>query len=116
MRLLQFGVQAAPPIKDTGNDLVAFLGRSVRTIQIKTGSNRISKDRRLPKHYDILAFVHLHTHSGVVALDASRVFVVPRSAVGTRRSVSALAPYELHHDNVERSMNLLACLFSANGP
>src|SRR3546814_14802490 len=90
LRLLQFGVQAAPPIKDTGNDLVAFRGRAVRTIQVKTATNRVSRDRRLPKHYDVLAFVLLHSTDGIVALASSRIFLVPRASVGTKRHVSSL--------------------------
>ena len=117
LRLLQFGVQAAPPIKDTGNDLVAFLGRTVRTLQVKTSANRVSRDRRLPQHYDVLALVLLDSADGVVALDASRVFLIPRESVlGTLRNVTSLAQYELLHDNVDHSMALLARLFSPGGP
>ena len=117
LRLLQFGVQAAPPIKDTGNDLVAFRGRAVRTLQVKTSANRVSRDRRLPQHYDILALVFLRSTDGVVALDSSRVFLVPRSSVnGARRNVTSLAQYELPYDNVDHSMALLARLFSPGGP
>jgi hypothetical protein len=36
MRLLQHDVQAAPPLKDSGNDLIALRGFVVRTIQVKT--------------------------------------------------------------------------------
>ena len=116
LRLLQFGVQAAPPIKDTGNDLVAFLERTVRTIQVKTSANRVSRDRRLPQHYDILAFVVLHSADGVISLDASRIFLLPRHAVqATRRSISSLLPYELLHNNVDHSMQLLGQLFPAGG-
>jgi hypothetical protein len=113
LRLLQFGVQAAQPIKDTGNDLIAFLGHTVRTIQVKTSTNRVSRDHRLPPHYDILAFVLLRSAHGVVALDSSRIFLVPHASVrGTRRSLASLAQYELLHDGVDHSMRLLEQLFS----
>lgn len=116
LRLLQFGVQAAPPIKDTGNDLVAFRGRTVRTLQVKTSANRISQDRRLPEHYDILAFVFLRNADGMVALDSSHIFLVPRSSVqGTHRNLASLAQYELLHDNVDHSMCLLDRLFTPDG-
>ena len=116
LRLLQFGVQAAPPIKDTGNDLVAFRERTVRTLQVKTSANRVSQDRRLPQHYDILAFVLLRSSEGVVALDSSRIFLVPRISVqGTRRNLASLAQYELLHDNVDHSIRLLERLFAAGG-
>jgi len=113
LRLLQFGVQAAPPIKDTGNDLVAFHGRRVRTLQVKTSANRISKDSRLPQHYDILALVLLRTAEGIVELDSSRVFLVPHGELhGLRRTVASLERYELPHDNVHQSTALLAHLFA----
>ena len=116
LRLLQFGVQAAPPIKDTGNDLVAFYGRTVRTLQVKTSTNRISQDRRLPQHYDILAFVLLQNIGGVVELDSSRIFLVPHDAVlVTRRNLASLEPFELCHDNIDRSMTLLEDLFPPGG-
>lgn len=112
LRLLQFGVQAAPPIKDTGNDLVAFHGRTVRTIQVKTSTNRISKDRRLPRHYDILALVLLHSADGAIALDSSRIFLVPYADErNTSRSFDALSRYELLYKNVASSIELLDRLF-----
>ncbi|MGN6224309.1 hypothetical protein [Pseudoxanthomonas sp.] len=112
LRLLQFGVQAAPPIKDTGNDLVAFRRRTVRTLQVKTSTRRISQDRRLPEHYEILALVSLHNYEGVVALDVSRVFLIPQALVmDTRRNFRSLAHYELRHDDVNHSMRLLEYLF-----
>lgn len=36
LRLLEYGVQAAPPIKDTGDDLIAIKGETVKFIQVKT--------------------------------------------------------------------------------
>ena len=34
IRLLQFGVQAAPPIKDSGNDLIAVNDREFRAVSV----------------------------------------------------------------------------------
>ena len=115
LRLLQFGVQAAPPMKDTGTDLVAFRGRTVRTIQVKTAINRVSRDRRVPPHYDVLALVLLRSDNGIVELDASRIFLISKNfAQETRRGLHSLATYELCHNNVDRSMSLLSSLFPAS--
>jgi hypothetical protein len=38
LRLLQYCVQAAPPIKDSGNDLIAVRGEEFRGIQVKTST------------------------------------------------------------------------------
>ena len=35
LRLLEFDVQAAPPLKDSGNDLIAIRGIAMRAIQVK---------------------------------------------------------------------------------
>lgn len=43
LRLLEFGVQAAPPIKDSGNDLIAIKGEVVKFIQIKTSKKTIPR-------------------------------------------------------------------------
>ena len=36
LRLLEYGIQASPPIKDSGNDLLAVKGRQFRFVQVKT--------------------------------------------------------------------------------
>jgi hypothetical protein len=41
LRLLQYDVQAAPPLKDSGNDLIALRGFVVRTIQVKTTTDAL---------------------------------------------------------------------------
>lgn len=112
IRLLQFGVQAAPPIVDTGNDLVAFRGHAVRTIQVKTSSNKIPQSRRLPDRYDVLALVVLGSFDGIVSLDKSRIFLIPcKLARETKRNLSTLERYELRHDAVAQSMWLLDKIF-----
>ena len=61
LRLLLYNVQAAPPIKDTGNDLIAIIGQSFRAIQVKTTKIfpvKISK-AKLPNFYHVLAIVVL---------------------------------------------------------
>ena len=57
--LLAHGVQAAPPVKDSGNDLIGIRGRIFRAIQVKTSkTGRIKKPKLLVK-YHILVIVHL---------------------------------------------------------
>ena len=116
LRLLQFRVQAAPPIKDSGNDLVAFHGTTVKTLQVKTATGRIPTDNRLPEHYDILVLVVLERTDEALPLDHCRIYLVPRNAVAaTARSEAALAPYELRHQDAAHSMAFLDQVF-ANGP
>jgi len=81
LRLLQFNVQAAPPIKDSGNDLIAVRGEMFRGIQVKTtAGDRFSKPT-LPKHYHIVAFVSLSSDDAGLYLDKSEIYLVPRAAI-----------------------------------
>ena len=59
MRLLEYGVQAAPPLKDSGNDLIAIRGEIVKFIQVKTEQRK----RNLPKFYHLLVMVDLIKNS-----------------------------------------------------
>lgn len=113
LRLLQFHVQAAPPIKDSGNDLVAFHGTTVKTLQVKTATGRIPTDKRLPENYDILALVVLDRTQEALHLDHSRIYLLPRNAVAdTARSEASLAQFELLHHDAAHSRALLNRVFA----
>jgi len=101
LRLLQFGVQAAPPLKDSGNDLVALLGYEVRTIQVKCSAVGIPQIRNLPERYHLLALVVLHGHDDMLHLDRTPIYLVPRDAVaGLPQTPEDLAPYLLCREHV----------------
>jgi hypothetical protein len=105
LRLLQFDVQAAPPLKDSGNDLIAIRGEDIRAIQIKTTSaDHFEIDRRsLPQLYHALALVHLAGEERTLFLDQSRIFLLPREDVGKGYyTFDELAQYELHEQSVDR--------------
>jgi hypothetical protein len=78
LRLLQYEVQAAPPLKDTGNDLIAIRGQVFKAIQVKTRTTDQFGLGELPKRYDLLAIVALSANGDEVALDHTQVFLVPR--------------------------------------
>jgi hypothetical protein len=78
LRLLQFNVQAAPPIKDSGNDLIAVRGEIFRSIQVKTTTSGHFPKRKLPKHYHIVALVKLAANDAELLLDESEIYLVPR--------------------------------------
>jgi hypothetical protein len=59
LKLLQYGVQAAPPLKDTGNDLIAIKGDVFKAIQVKTTTKKTFSLDKLPKKYHLLALVQL---------------------------------------------------------
>ena len=81
LRLLQFGIQAAPPLKDSGNDLIAVHGEVFKAIQVKTTTTGSYTKHNLPKYYHILAVVDLQGNGKEVFLDQSRVFLIARDMV-----------------------------------
>src|ERR1017187_5603513 len=73
--LLAHGVQAAPPIKDSGNDLIAVRGHTFCAVQVKTSRDG-SIDKPNPKRlYHILAVVHLPFERDFPLVDKARVFL-----------------------------------------
>jgi len=107
VRLLEHDVQAAPPLKDSGNDLIAVCGETFRGIQVKTTAGRRVTGGRLPKHYRILALVHLVATNTNVLLDQSRIFLIPREAID--KTKGRIPPdferYELNAQHVAALFN-----------
>jgi hypothetical protein len=77
LRLLEYGIQSAPPIKDSGNDLIAIKGEVVKFIQVKTSKNKAqSIGKKLPQIYHIVALVKLiYSERRELLLDKSQIFV-----------------------------------------
>ena len=103
IRLFQHGVQASPPIKDSGNDLIAIRGECFRAVQVKTRTTDPFVLGPLPARYHILALVHLIGEGENVRLDHSRVFLVPREVAESRaiRSFGDVADFALGRELVE---------------
>jgi len=89
LRLLEFGVQAAPPLKDTGNDLIAIRGTAMRAIQVK--ATKIEdygyqiRVADLPPLYHALAIVKLKGDENTLMLDESRIFLIGKDDVRNGR-------------------------------
>lgn len=81
LRLLENGVQAAPPLADSGNDLIAIRGEVFRAVQVKTTTREVFTKGNLPEHYHILAVVQLQSDEDKLYLDRSRVFLIARDEV-----------------------------------
>lgn len=92
LRLLQYNVQAAPPIMDSGNDLIAIKEEIVKFIQVKaTTGNRINNLEELPKIYHILALVFLKKNGKNILLDESEIFLLEKKRVNKKSySLSSL--------------------------
>lgn len=75
IRLLEHGVEAAPPLTDSGNDLIAVKGDIIKTFQIKTHSGP-GRRARSNRKYDILVDVNIERdEEGKILLDQSRIYL-----------------------------------------
>jgi hypothetical protein len=95
LRLLQFGVQAAPPIKDTGNDLIAVRGEAIRLVQVKTRTDLKLQVNNLPKHWHILALVRLEFHDEELALDECEISLISRQEYKKNGLPKDLSPFRI---------------------
>ncbi|SRR3989338_4340217 len=103
LRLLQYDVQAAPPLKDSGNDLIALRGCVVRTIQVKTTTEALPAWPPEARLYHLLAVVRLEGEDRELWLDKSEIFLVPRRDLhGLARTWEALQSFALSEAHVSR--------------
>ena len=81
LRLLQHDVQAAPPLRDSGHDLIAIKGGIFKTIQVKTTTiGRVDRPK-MSTMYDILALVSLRGHDSIIQLDKSEIYLIRKEEV-----------------------------------
>ncbi len=104
LRLLQYGVQAAPPLEDSGNDLIAVRGFTLKAIQVKA-TRKTDKKWQVPRDrlYHVLALVRLDGHDNILSLDKSEVYLIGREFIenGTFHRTD-LAPYRISQTLVDR--------------
>lgn len=104
LRLLQYGIQAAPPLKDSGNDLIAVRGSIFRAIQVKTTGNsdgtwRIPRNKR----YHILALVRLRVRNSQLYLDETEVYLLDRKLIESRcYDLSNLSNHRISQELIDR--------------
>lgn len=80
LRLLQFGIQAAPPLKDSGNDLIAIKDDIIKCIQVKsTIKDRIKLNKE--RKFDLLAIVFLKYNNGKYSLDESKIYLLGKGEI-----------------------------------
>jgi len=102
LRLLEHNVQSAPPIKDSGNDLIAIRGATFRAIQVKTRTGDRYAKNDLPDLYHILAVVRLVGNKDTLLLDASQVFLIPHDRVeDASTSFEELGEFALSADHID---------------
>jgi hypothetical protein len=107
LRLLEHDVQAAPPIKDSGNDLIAIRGQVFRAIQVKTVTGGRYRKNNLPDFYHILAVVSLQGGEESLFLDESPIFLIPNYRVeDAPTAIEALGEFEISQDLVNMFFSL----------
>ncbi len=95
-RLLCYGVQAAPPLKDSGNDLIAVKGPVMRAIQVKTTQNFRYVAPRKKSAYHILAVVQLMGEGQFVDFQSSKIYLIPHPLVHELpREISKIQDWEI---------------------
>ncbi len=103
LRLLQYNVQSAPALKDSGNDLIAVKGDIFKAIQVKTTTkdNFILKDLD-KKKYHILALVKLIGENNDIHLDESKIYLLQKSEVSkSTYSIEELTDKELNETRID---------------
>jgi hypothetical protein len=111
LRLLEYDVQAAPPLKDSGNDLIAIKGKQFRAVQVKATRDANSftfKNKELKERlYDVLALVQIVGEGQTLRLDECRIYLIPKEAVRKGYyGAKELAEHELNR-------NVVNALFAA---
>src|SRR2546430_10346307 len=79
--MLAHGVQAPPPIKDSGNDLIAVRGSAFRAVQVRTSARGLIRRPDADTLYHILAAAHLPFRDGAPLGSEARVFLFPAEVV-----------------------------------
>ena len=103
LRLFQYGVQASPPLADSGNDLIAVKGEVFKAIQVKTtavnGSINVPEDRL----YHILAYVRLQGEGTELYLDQCEIYLIPKETVEDKNfNKNNIDAFRISEDHVNR--------------
>jgi len=109
IRLLQYGVQAAPPIKDSGNDLIAVNGTEFRSISVRTTKTGVFNKPPAERMYHVLAVVYLVGIGNDVALDESCIYFVPQAEVANASTnCRNIEDFRISRESIERSFGRLS--------
>ena len=102
LRLLQYGVQAAPPLKDSGNDLIALRGFEVRCIQVKTTADDLPRWPHEGNNYHLLAIVRFAGEGCELQLDRTDIYLLRKSELANiTRSWEGIREFALSAKRVD---------------
>jgi len=81
LRLLEHDVQAAAPIKDSGNDLIAIRGTTFRAIQVRSTTVEAIDKPNVEVLYNILAIVQLPVKDGHFVTRDAEIYLFSKDEV-----------------------------------
>lgn len=109
LRLLQYGVQAAPPIEDSGNDLIAVNGQEFRAVSVRTTTTGSYNKPAQQRSFHVLAVVYLRGEDQHLHLDSTDIHLIPESDVaGAPSRCDQLDAYRFSREQVQRLFGPLA--------
>ena len=85
LRLLEHNIQAAPPIKDSGNDLIAIRRTVFRAIQVRTTTGEAIDKPNVGVLYHILAVVTIPITDQRYSSQGAQVYLFERERYGLFR-------------------------------
>jgi len=104
IHLLANGVQAAPPIRDSGNDLIACRGSDILALQVKTRKSYNFSKHRMPALYHGAVFVVLREEAdGRCDIAAPDVYLMSRAEIEAAESFGrrAMVRFRICPERVE---------------
>lgn len=103
VHLLANGVQAAPPLRDSGNDLIACCGKSILSLQVKTAKRHDFAKRRLPQLYHAAVFIVLKEIEGFCDISRPDIYLMSRDEIERATSLGkkALEPFRMSCERVK---------------
>ena len=109
IRLLQYGVQAAPPIEDSGNDLIAVNGQAFLAVSVRTTTTGTYNKPDRARVYHVLAVVHLRGEDRSLFLDQSDLYLIPQKEVADASTrCEHLGVYRFSREQVQLLFGQLA--------
>jgi hypothetical protein len=101
--LLAHGVQAAPPIRDSGNDLIACREGQFRALQVKTRKNPSFSRRGFPKIYDGVVLVVLKEDDENFGVTPPIIYLMRRAEFEGAEGLGkkALEPFRLKLERIK---------------
>lgn len=79
--LLEYDIQAAPPIKDSGNDLIAIRGKTFRAVQVRSTTIEAIDKPEVEVLYDVLAVVQFPTKDGRIVTRDAQIYLFSKEEV-----------------------------------